>query len=66
MAYAHYFTIDLDRFNSLHPGKSAALNSHCPMLPRYRKMIPVWRQRRNPSQPLSADDIRAVLAAGNA
>jgi uncharacterized protein YfbU (UPF0304 family) len=67
MAYAHYFTIDLDRFNSLHPGiEKHGLNSHWPMLPRYRKMIPVWRERRNPSQPLSAEDIRAVLAAGNA
>ena len=64
MAYAHYFTIDLARFNSLHPGiKQRGLNSHGPMLGIYRRMLPVWRERRKGPQPLTVDDVRAILDA---
>lgn len=65
MAYARYFTIELDRFNSLHSGiKKHGLNSHMPTLNIYRRMLPVWRERRKAEiPPLSAVDIRAILDA---
>lgn len=64
MAYARYFLFDLDRYESLHDQvKQNGCNSHCPMLDTYRKMLRVFHSRKRPPSPLSAEDIKTILAA---
>lgn len=64
MSYANYFLFDLDRYESLHNQvKKNRCNSHCPMLDTYRKMLRAFRPLKRPTNPLSAGDIKAILAA---
>jgi uncharacterized protein len=66
MAYARYFLFDLNRYESLHEQvKKNSGNSHCPMLGTYRRMLMVFQTERKqkPCERLSAESIKAILAA---
>ena|SRR5258707_923856 len=59
MRYALYRINTLGFHESL---KKSDLNSHMPTIGRYRRMLPVWRERAKPEiPPLSRADIRAIL-----
>lgn len=70
MAYAKFFMFDMDRFQSLHKqGQETGLNSHCPMLPAYRRMLGMFRTIKVPRGNSLADhrltvaQVNAVVAA---
>lgn len=65
-SYCNYFIMDLGRFQELTYGSSyPALNSHMPMIDKYRRMLKVWKgygeidRRMN----LDAAQIEALLEA---
>lgn len=62
--YARYLVEDLGRFGGLVTIQEGSLNSHAPMLDRYRRMLGVWQPilREHPVT-LNEDSIREVLAA---
>jgi uncharacterized protein YfbU (UPF0304 family) len=63
--YANYVLGEKDRFVNLQANKKRyGLNSHMPMLSIYRRMLPVWRNRQQMPQPLSADCIKAIVQSG--
>lgn len=63
MAYAHYFMIDLDRFQELKYDQTAPdLNSHSQMLPKYRNMLSIWENCEDKNH-LSGKDIESILSA---
>lgn len=66
LCYANYFLFDLDRYQSMHQHvKAHRCNSHCPMLEIYKRMLDVFLpiRRQSSSQRLSAQSIKAILAA---
>jgi uncharacterized protein len=65
--YAHYVLDEHERFVNLQANnKRYGVNSHAPMLARYRRMLSVWRDQQRMPQPLSAVGIKAILASGSA
>lgn len=63
LGYVNYFLFDLGRYESLHDQiESNRGNSHCPMVETYQKMLRVFFNRRRMPHPLSAADIKAILA----
>jgi len=63
LSYVHYFLTDLGRFEELRPPSPGSnLNSHCPMLPKYRGMLRVWKSLGDPHH-LSQDEIAKILEA---
>lgn len=58
MSYAR-FIIDEDRYTFLDMVHD--LNSHCPMLPRYRKMLEIWNARPERYEPLLQEEYDALL-----
>jgi len=66
MAYARYFTIDLDRFNSLHDDiRKYGLNSHCPMTQTYRRMLVAWKRIPRSRDPLSLERMKEIISAAS-
>jgi uncharacterized protein len=69
MGYADYFLFKLGRFSSLHEMiKINGLNSHAPMLPTYRLMLPIWKQIMQKNQithkyELSMQQLEAIVFA---
>jgi uncharacterized protein YfbU (UPF0304 family) len=70
MAYARFFMFDMNRFQSLHKqGQETGLNSHCPMLLTYRRMLGAFRIIKVPGGNSLADhrltvaQVNAVVAA---
>ena len=62
-SYVCYFIIDLNRFQELKYGlEYPDLNSHSPMLDKYRKMLDVWKEYNNKNQ-LTKEDIINILGA---
>lgn len=65
LSYCHYFIINLERYQELiiNP-EYPDFNSHCLMLPRYRRMLSVWRQEREQhSLKLTPGQIDKILEA---
>lgn len=56
------FIKDENKYGELTPPDGG--NSHHPTLGRYRRMLRAFRDVRNPGRGLSADEIKAVIAAG--
>lgn len=62
-SYVCYFVIDLNRFQELKYGlEYPDLNSHSPMLEKYRKMLEVWKKSYNKNQ-LTKEDIIKIIGA---
>jgi uncharacterized protein YfbU (UPF0304 family) len=62
--YTEYFLFTLGRYQSLHTQvKKNDCDSHWPMLDTYRNMLRIFNSRKHPSSPLSAEDMKAILAA---
>ncbi len=62
-SYVCYFVIDLNRFQELKYGlEYPDLNSHSPMLEKYRKMLEVWKESYNKNQ-LTKEDIIKIIGA---
>lgn len=62
-SYVCYFIIDLNRFQELKYGlEYPDLNSHSPMLDKYRKMLDVWKEYNNKNQ-LTKEDIINIIGA---
>ncbi len=60
MCYAEFVcSHDGGRFNEIDRG--GGLNSHCPMLDRYRAMIECWRAMEQPTQ-LTAEQIQELIS----
>lgn len=63
LVYAGYFIIDLERFEELKYGqKYPDLNSHAPMLDKYRRMLTIWNDLENRFE-LSKEQIITILQA---
>ena len=58
MSYAQFVVEDEGRWGDL---RVRDFNSHARTEFRYRPMVEAWKQRRRPSQHLSAEEIRAIL-----
>lgn len=58
LSFARFFTADGDRFRELN-----IFNSHCPMLPRYRKMVAEW-SRLGKSFHLTKAEMDSIVEAG--
>ena len=62
-SYVCYFVIDLNRFQELKYGlEYPDLNSHSPMLEKYRKMLEVWKKSCNKNK-LKKEDIIKIIGA---
>lgn len=62
MGYVQYFINDLDRFRELTYGeKYCDFNSHCPMMPKYKKMLAIWRSGKKHN--LSMSEINQITEA---
>lgn len=49
LSYCHYFIVNLDRYQELIQNKEYPdFNSHCTMLPKYRRMLAVWKAEKEP------------------
>ncbi|MBU1391308.1 MAG: YfbU family protein [Gammaproteobacteria bacterium] len=47
LSYCHYFIVNLDRYQELIKNKEYPdFNSHCNMLPKYRRMLAVWKAEK--------------------
>ncbi len=63
LAYTRYFIYDLDRYKELTYGNDLPdLNSHCPMLGKYRKMLVEWKKCENQLN-LSKESINQIINA---
>jgi len=60
--YARFVVGEDEKYPEL---KENVGNSHAPTLERYRDMVAKWEDRRGGSGQLSAEDIRAIVEAGN-
>lgn len=49
MAYTKYFIEDLDRFNEIQETTNGYYNSHTRMIPKYKKMLEMWKAIKKPS-----------------
>jgi uncharacterized protein YfbU (UPF0304 family) len=64
MAYARFVLFKLNLYESLRAYTTATgLNSHFPMLPKYRSMLNVFSTLSKPNRPLTLADIQAIVAA---
>ncbi|MCS0030428.1 YfbU family protein [Vibrio diabolicus] len=65
LSYCHYFIVNLDRYQELVSNREYPdFNSHCPMLPKYRKMLSVWKNLREQySLSLTPSQIERILEA---
>ena len=48
MAYTKYFIEDLDRFSEILESTNGYYNSHMRMIPKYEKMLKIWKQYKVP------------------
>jgi uncharacterized protein YfbU (UPF0304 family) len=48
MAYTKYFIEDLDRFNEIRETTNGYYNSHSRMIPKYKKMLELWKAIKKP------------------
>lgn len=58
--YASFMIEDLGRWSE---SRLESLNSHCPRLPKYRRMIEAWKACEAPQQ-LTARDVLRIVDAG--
>jgi len=65
LSYAHYFIVDLGRYEELHEGQDTPdFNSHGPTLWKYRAMLAVWQTFPTPEKfNLSKNALIQVLEA---
>lgn len=65
LSYCHYFIINLERYQELRRNPEYPdFNSHCTMLPRYRRMLSVWNQEKEQhSLKLTRAQIDKILEA---
>jgi uncharacterized protein YfbU (UPF0304 family) len=63
LGIARFFIEDLDRFERFKTGRQTALNSHCPTLQRYSRMLKVFEPIRKAliGRRLSMDELAAIL-----
>lgn len=62
MAYTQYFIEDLDRFREIQETTKGNYNSHMRLIPKYKKMIPKWKELRvDYSYELSEEQIIGLL-----
>jgi uncharacterized protein YfbU (UPF0304 family) len=59
MGYAIYIVKDLGRYNEF---KDADLNSHMPMLAKYRRMLSEWEKSQD-NHNLTKQDILRIISA---
>jgi len=48
MAYTKYFIEDLGRFNEIKETSNGYYNSHSRMIPKYKKMLEIWKDIKKP------------------
>jgi len=47
LSYCHYFIVNLERYQELVQNPEYPdFNSHCNMLPKYRRMLVVWKEEK--------------------
>lgn len=73
LSYARFLIERLGKWEELAPALGFGLNSHTPMLDRYRRMLMVWRQCRSDrdqehaldpgGSPLTAEEIKRIVEA---
>ena len=64
MGYTDFFIKKLGRFDELlYDNPNRSFNSHCPMLPKYERMLNVWKHEINKNYQLSSDQILLLLEA---
>lgn len=70
MGYARFYLFDMNNFQSLHQqAKATDVNSHCQMLPTYRRMLSVFRTLEVPGgydpadHRLTVEQVSAVVTA---
>lgn len=62
LAYARYFIVDLDRYAELKKNEYPDFNSHCEMIPKYKRMQSAWISLGK-SYSLSEEQIKNILEA---
>ena len=65
LSYCHYFIVNLERYQELVDNPEYPdFNSHCPMLPRYRRMLVIWREEKEKYDlKLNLEQIDKILGA---
>ncbi|WP_025821407.1 YfbU family protein [Shewanella marina] len=66
LSYCYYFIVKLDRYRELVSNRDYPdFNSHCPMLPKYRRMLSVWKRIReqHSSRVLTSSQIEQIFEA---
>ncbi|QTH71664.1 YfbU family protein [Pseudoalteromonas xiamenensis] len=65
LSYCHYFIVNLERYQELVENKEYPdFNSHCEMLPKYRRMLKVWKELKEEYDfRLTVDQIDRIWSA---
>ena len=65
LSYCHYFIVNLERYQELVQNQEYPdFNSHCNMLPKYRRMLAVWKEEKEQYElELTLEQIEKIWSA---